>query len=331
MSVASVTEQRTSRSGAKDSNGKRTYTRLFRVTTSTADDGPIVVWQASSLPKLGDTFLIGNDQDDWAFVKKVSPTRLENKPTHWDVVVEYETIDVSNEEDDPDNPDPDSRDPEQVSLTYAHYVKPVESALRIKDQVQNTTWGAVVNSANVPLVDPPLEKDDARAILRISRNLSVVDEAEVHGMLNTLNSEALSFEWRGLAVAAAKHEAKFSAFAASHKYDGVNFYWRCDYEIHIGDWHAYPLDMGMAAKDLNDDDGHPWSPSDIYEGTANLKTITDVDDIPTADPVLLDGNGLPLQVNTFASNAVFLKYQIYKEGNWGASKVLKDLPWNILL
>ena len=334
MSVTSVSEDRESRSGSKSLNGMRTYTRVYIVMTDDIDDGPKTILASSDLPDIGDYYSAGNDTDRDATLERMTPTRNKDNPKRWAIKCDYATQAPSGGGNNGGSitrgSELDRAEPPTVEITYAHYVEVAQKGRRVKNG-RTYDWGAITNSALVPFVDPPIEKDVARTVIRISRFLPSFNANVGSGLVNTINKQTFRISWHGLDAVFFKHELKLQSLSARERIVGTRSYWRVEYELHYGDWAARPLDMGFAAAGLDDDAGDPHAGNtDLAKGIVDRKKLKDVDELTVTDPVLLDGEGGALDVDTLATNAVFLEYQIYKEKNWNNTPIMRDMPHNQL-
>lgn len=264
-----------------DSVGNSTYTRAFRLlTTSTADD-EYDVKAHLSLPSIGSVHPSHSD----AYC--VSKSAVNDEPwTGWKVVCNYSTERTVH-----------ATDPEQdetlVSFTSEIFQEVVQKDYNNK---------AVLNSAGDLFQEPPL-RDAARLIAHVKTNLLAVP-TWILSYQNAINDADCTVG--GLTVA--KWCAKMQNIAVSErKKRGATSYYELSYDIYINKdtWIFQPIDNGFRIK----------VPSEDPDQDGKLKTaVTTLDSLEPSIPVLLNGQGEVIEiVEPDGSNVEYLEFHIYPE------------------
>jgi hypothetical protein len=236
---------------ATNSRGVRTYTRVFRLTTSSQTDNAYTVGSNISLPVIGNTFPSdGNAYCTDLDVQCVRGWRI------WDVTATYSTERQL-------NTTPTS-DPVFVQWDTEQFQKPA---------TQDKDGDAVVNSAGDPFL-PPEQMDDSRRVVTITKNLSSVP-AWILTYQDAVNSDTFTIDGISIAIGEAKMQ-RVSVGPAEIRngtaFRAVTFV----IALRRDGWAYKILDQGYKEKD----------PAD----STKRKLITVRGQLPTS-PVLLDGNG----------------------------------------
>jgi hypothetical protein len=185
--------------------------------------------------------------------------------------------------------------------------------------------GAVLNSASVPF-DPPLEREHSILILSFKVNVSGIpwffgDDA--FRWENRVNSQPFNVQASNyfMPVPYISDDYGGAARVASvrpvRKRQGGIIYWEVTTEMEIDfiwGWRQHVVDRGMqrrACAGDPDGEGGTISQTDIQAGDAAHAPIIGQDGHPLTEPVLLDGNGQPLDVCN--EEPVYLTYRTYDE------------------
>lgn len=284
MSIVSVTKLISGRSGTIQPKGERTYTRVYRVVTNDKADGPQIVRTASGVPNFGASYVDGNDADTSCVVTSKTAETLGDDPFIWNVSVNY-TI-----------PDGDSTThpllrAADISFGFEHFQTICE---------RDNQGNGVTNSAG-QYFDPPIEKDDSRPVLTVTRN-----QASFSGAIAIQYQDAVNIDFFSGAAPGQCKMFNISSVKTIEPFGDPPVdvtYWRTTYEIHFNrdGWIKRILDQGRYERDGD-----------------KLVQIKDKDDKHVTDPVLLDGNGKELPVETGQNvQAVFLPYRVYRELPFG--------------
>lgn len=223
----------------------------------------------------------------------------------------------------------------EMEYRTVQYQKPCEKALYQSGYSgaadsfckMNDRLGPVVNSAMVPF-DPPVMVDGSRGVLRIKRNLTTLNCDSI--FTNVINSKAATFSYRGISKTVAIYCGKIrdvSAVPRNHPVYGD--YVECELFIDviddgINDWRVRPLDRGLTARaGYGDPDGHGGtfgvSDTRTVTGIPPQRRLTDLDGNLISEPILLDGNGQPLNDSkpTGALDPpVYSLWKYYSEYDW---------------
>lgn len=236
---------------ATNSRGVRTYTRVFRLTTSSQTDNAFTVGSNGSLPVIGNTFPSdGNAYCTDLDVQCVRGWRI------WDVTATYSTERAINTVP--------TSDPVFVQWDTEQFTKPA---------TQDKNGDAIVNSAGDPFL-PPEQMDDSRRVVTITKNLSSVP-AWVLTYQDAVNSDAFTIDGVSIAIGEAKMQ-RVSVGPAEIR-NGTTFR-AVTFVIALrrDGWAYKILDQGYNEKNA----ASPTGRSPIRIGGM----------LPTS-PVLLDGNG----------------------------------------
>jgi len=239
---------------ATNSRGVRTYTRVFRLTTSSQTDNAFTVGSNGSLPVIGNTFPSdGNAYCTDLDVQCVRGWRI------WDVTATYSTERAINTVP--------TSDPVFVQWDTEQFTKPA---------TQDKDGKGIVNSAGDPFL-PPEQMDDSRRVVTITKNLSVVP-TWILSYQDAVNSDTFTIDGRSIAIGEAKMQ-RVSVGPAEIR-NGTTFR-AVTFVIALRreGWAYKILDQGYNEKDAAD--------------TTKRKPILVRGQLPTS-PVLLDGTGKQL-------------------------------------
>lgn len=290
MSIVSVKENL--ESGSLKLEGKtRKYTRTFLVKVSDANTGPLEAALAAGIPRLGTVYAFNSETDGNAYVTSVSPTRRKEKPSWFDVGVEYTWEFQSSSL---------SGDPGQILLELPQIaIRFVETSKPVANDINNKP---IANSAGERF-DPLPQIEEAHMVIEIRRNEMTFDAAQAADLLNTVNADHV---W-GLNL----RQALMKNIGGQRINWNGYVLWEKHYEVHVKEsWKLELLDHGL-------NQGFP-SPGET-DPNQWLTRITDKWGVPVETPVNLDGQGRPLPPG---QDAVFRKFDIYEERSWAQL----DLP-----
>lgn len=263
MSVTSVREVATGRSGDLDDGFKREYKRVFRVVTNANRDGPknvragfqtaagITIWSTYASYSSGEIDLA-------AYAVKIECEPWDEEPQIWRVTVSYST-EVAEQEQEAENP---LDEPADIEWSTEPYQKAVE---------QDINETAIRNSALDPY-DPPVQIDDSRLTLTIERNEWIDSPDRMREFQDAVSSDAFF----GMAAG----EWKVAQMGCKRMFRNGVIYWRWTYKFHHRreGWRLPLLDAGYRE----------------WDG-ANYRTILDaVTGQAVQQPALLNGLGFEL-------------------------------------
>lgn len=179
MAVTYVGELSEGRRATND-RGVRTYTRVFRLTTSSQTDNAFTVGSNGSLPVIGNTFPSdGNAYCTNLDVQCVRGWRI------WDVTATYSTERVLNTVP--------TSDPTYITWDTEQFQKPA---------TQDKDGKGVVNSAGDPFI-PAAQMDDSRRIVTVQKNLANVP-TWILSYQDAVNSDTFTIDGRSIAIGEAK-------------------------------------------------------------------------------------------------------------------------------
>lgn len=259
-----------------DADGSsRTATDTYRVLVDAVSDMNDIRAASdgtTTIPLRGEAY---SASDPKLRVRKVTP-RLERPPEYrsWIVTVEYTTGDVV-DENSAENP-LDARPVVQWS-----------------DNATSEPWfediydQAITNSAG-EVFDPPIQKDIYDATVTITRNVLLYDEVTAEAYRGRVNNA--SFAIRGASSNIAAFKAKIVSYTGQEQVSGDFNYWTETIVIATrrDGWKRRLLDHGYSTRDPI---------------TGDKTLVKDVEGLPLNEPILLNGSGQKLPVNT---PAVFL-------------------------
>jgi hypothetical protein len=327
--------------------GRAEYTAPWRCYTTSGLDNieQLRLYVIANIAAATHHFGFGNDCRVGATLRKIDGKREAGSANPWVWIATLHYADpeaAGGGNDTKDNKDSNGNNTDnpldlrpEMEYRTVQYQRPVEKATYISGYSgaadsfckMNSSVGPIVNSAIVPF-DPPIERDDSRGVLRIKRNLASLNCDTI--FTNVINSKACSFSWRGISKSIAAYCGKIrdvSAVPRNHPTYGD--YVECELFIDIFDdgkktWRYLILDRGLSARaGYGDPDGHggTFGASDTrtVTGIPPQRRITDIDGNPVSDPVLLDGNGQPLNDSkpTGALDPpVYSNWKDYTEYDW---------------
>jgi hypothetical protein len=249
MPVIGVREIWAGRNGSADDKGVREYTRVFRVETNNAGDGPLTVRAGTGIPLLFSAYADANGAaDPGAKLKRLSEEQDADNPYLWTVTCEYSSR-LENPDEFHENP---LLRPSEIRWSSAKYQKPV---------TEDVLGFPVQNSAKDPF-DPPPEIDDTRIQLEITRNEAAFTPALALDFQDKTNNDVF--------FGAAPGIVKCDSIEADSQYENGLVFWRVTYRFsfRFDGWTLALLDQGFRQltggqkKEILDDEGKrisaPW-------------------------------------------------------------------------
>ena len=146
---------------ATNSKGVRTYTRVFRLTTSSQNDNAFTVGSNINLPIIGNIF----PSDNTAYCTDIDIQCVRGWRI-WDATVNYSTERKLSDQQssDPQNPTPPTGEPAYITWDTEQFQKPA---------TQDRDGKGIVNSAGDPFI-PAEQMDDSRRVVTVQKNLTAV-------------------------------------------------------------------------------------------------------------------------------------------------------------
>lgn len=324
------------------------YRVRYRAYTNSPLDGPQLAIQYAEghIARIGDYYAEGNDSRPTAWLRTWDAERESNSLEYWILTAVYRDEEVNEDDnrlDDSGQPTDNPMDirPE-VECQTVQYTRPVEGAVylsgfdpakRSHAMVNDGKFRPICNSA-LASFDPPPEADDSRWTIRVKRNVKTINCDEVK--TNCVNTAAVTFQYRGIKKTVPAWCGKLRDFQAAprhhHQYgDYVEVTLFFDVkDVGDGTWRIKVLDQGLSARAMEGDpDGHGGL---IYEDSRAFveeicpqRRLVDPDGQPISEPVLLDGDGQPLNRWNDPANPkdpVYSEWRYYTEDDWNAWGIL---------
>lgn len=272
---------------ATNSKGVRTYTRMFRLTTSSQTDNAFTVGSNVNLPIIGNVF----PGDSTAYCTDISIQCVRGWRI-WDATVTYSTERKLSDQQssDPQNPTPATGEPAYITWDTEQFQKP---ATRDRDNK------GIVNSAGDPFL-PPEQMDDSRRVVTVQKNLTAVP-TWILDYQDSVNDA--SFTVDGVTVTAGKAKMQRVSVGPIELRNGATFR-QVTFVIALrrDGWAYSLLDQGFNEKDPADE--------------TKRRPIYINGQLPSS-PVLLDGTG-KAQTDPKTANATYLTYNVYKTANFSS-------------
>lgn len=277
MAIVDCLEIWGDRQGMQDGDGSRAYTRYFRVTTNSGQDGPLTVMQAPGLPQLYDNYSDPSGVFDIGCTcVKVTPRQDQGDPFTWLVVCDYDTsfIDALLGDKNPLN--------RRATKNWApeKFQEPYD---------RDALGTAVLNSAGEPF-DPLPVRDATRLVLTIERFEQSFDQQEALSYADTVNAESFQGFAAGL--------VKCDSITGNEHLENAILCYHVRYIFHFDElgWVDFILDAG-------------YKQIDPADATKRI-VIKDKYFQPYSSPTPLDGLGHPLAAG---APPVFLQYDPYPQ------------------
>lgn len=285
--------------GTRNVDGSRTYSRVFLVETDNINDGPDKVTTAAGLPILGFPYSTETENDLAAIATEIFPEQIAGGWNQWEVTVNYTTSLTERQEQSITILEPTERPP-IVTIGFVNFKIPA-----VGDHAEG--GAAAIVASNQEPFDPPIQVDDSRMIVTVSRNEKVINPKFIFDMHNTVNSQ----DW----IEAKRHQlkVKIAAQRLTDTRDVTNLYWRVTYVFEFMPW-----DWGWDLKTLNTgsyyvdaSDGNKKKMFGTVEGQPHIQRLASNGDEIAADP-----NDL---------NATYTITQYYRERDFSAFKLEKEI------
>ena len=272
MAIIEVKEIWQGRGGDGDLKAGRRHARIFRVKTNSNLDSEVEATE-SGTPKLGDF----HPSDNLAFCQNVRADQEVFSPRVWIITCSYSTeLELTT------NP---LSDPTVFTWDTEQFQRVVAIDLN---------GNAVVNSAGY-FYDPPIEADDSRLSVTMTRNEANVP-AWFLNIQDVLNSDPVTID--GLSVPAERAKIqKVSAGKQQFRNKTGSRVVTATIHIQRRTWQAELQDVGFMEIKPDPD-------------STERRHIMDDDGNPVSSPVPLDGSGKKL-VNPTFSNVIINTHPIY--------------------
>lgn len=352
MAVTSVKILHNGWTGSDTAGGGITFNVVYLVEVSDKSDGPLVVLNASGLPMVGDSYEVGNDRDDFAFVKSVSPSPIADMM--WNVVVTFGPLEPSGEAssngsnteglDEEGKPTDDPFEiAARISVSSVLAKRAAQHGAYLGRITADLGGGFQYNPAHIiadrpPIPNPPFTTanlkggiDDRTPITnsvftpfdpppeidytRTRISISMNLRFPPFWMKRYVNSVNKSKVW--FVDALGDTIASADPFAA--KVMGVGYQERI-----LNNQMFWATDIDILVDELFTwrleilDRGYCDTTNEGVSEGATKKNIVDKNGLPLAEPVLLNGQGSQLDLEQ--ANAVYLVYGVYPEEDFNAGQ-----------
>lgn len=297
MAIVWVREDFEGRKASINFDVVRRYTRVFKVLTDNRRDDGGTVGIADGIPRLYTPYLAPNGTFDFgATVREVNPEPSPDTPFLWIVTVEYSSETSGGKGGEKrTRPDPSGQGqqpeknpllrPPEVSWSGQKYRKPMPA------DIGGTP---IVNPAGDPY-DPPVEADDTRLTLTISRNEAAYNAAYFADFFDAMNEDDFwgfgPLKW------------KCNLINGSLQFEENTYYWRVTYEfgLRLETWDEQVVARGFHKKTN-------------VAGTYTNAAILDPYGIPVSQPVLLDATGGPTTVPYIQTFRIYRRQRFSRLG-----------------
>jgi hypothetical protein len=286
MSAVSCIDIFDQRTGAWTTADGRRYTRVLRVITNAATDGPAVAIGATGINRGDQYFISVGEQDPYSYCQSMTASQEEGDALGWIVIVEY----------GPYGADSMGGGPQQNPL-----LMPIDVKWTLRDQAvvvdMDINGNTITNTAGDPF-DPPLEEDDPRPYLTVVRNEPVFNLALMQTYRNAINTD----QWAGFPPLMAK---VYNISPSSQFHQDAGWYYQVTYEFEF----LYPASTykginGYRRTILS----QGWRAISVVSG--NKYQIT-YKGLPVTEPCLLDKNGY--LINTTSQQPYWCVFQTKPE------------------
>ncbi len=253
MSVIAVTLHWNGATGLAKSGDEREFTAVYRAVTNDPRDGPQVIIDhfrdSPSLPFLDYSYAYGNDVQVNAFCDRIDPRRVDGSNVVWEVSLHYAPAEGDESSEPTEGFDKDGNrttDPlafhDEIAISKAQFTIPVYRAkiwggLRGRALIRRPVGTEEVprNSAGV-VFDPPLEMDHSRTVLRLTKRMAAFPMEESEEYQDAINSDwfQITRNIPSFSATFSQYQLKMQNIGGSFQRQNGVFFWRVDYEMHIG-------------------------------------------------------------------------------------------------
>lgn len=235
----------TSRNLSVNEKAEKTYVFIFQVISDNKYEDPNTV-----VASTGAT--IGTYLNPYARCNNISADCISEDGLQWIVTLTYGKLDRE--------PNPLDQRPD-YQWGFAQFQKSID---------KDINGEAILNSAKDPFSEP-IEIDDSRPVLKVTRNEFAFDPALASKYRDAVNATTFKGYKAG--------QVKVSNISSVEtKDENIGYYWKTSYEFHFNPegWDKVLLDQGYRQ----------------FVSSKKLNIL--VQGVPATEPVLLDGNGYAL-------------------------------------
>jgi hypothetical protein len=310
------------------------YTAVWRLRTDNPQEQArsILIWFAANVAPLGSDYQYADDPAATARLEKLDANRAPGSVDTWLVVGRYVTPEDEEGEDKNGNPTSDPLEfRPHIEVADAQYTKPAHRS-QYAGGYHGTAhnfllplfdWNAPVNSALQPF-NPAAEMDDSRQIVTIRRNWTVCPADDAEQWMNSVNQLEITIQAFGFLKRIPPHCGRIRGFRGSLARQNSQDFWQLSLSVDCrrDSWVEPILDQGIHARAFDGDpdgNGGSYSPGTRPPGVPQVRRLLGRNQAPIVDPVLLDGDGQPLDPEgTGKLDPVFGQWLHYERRVWQA-------------
>lgn len=304
------------------------YTAVHRVDTDdpTHQAQTVLAWFRGNVVELGDAYSYSADTDADAVAKRMRAKRDMKTLTRWLITVSYGPIDDEDGKDSNGNSTSNPLDfRPTIRANTVQYQRPVDTSKFLGGY--HGTAAAMMpvgdmltpcNSVGMPFNPRPM-RDDSRTTVTVTRNLATWDADEAELWCNAINQNTFTIAKFGFIGLFAQRTTRIRSFSADLRRQNSIDFWEgsCTFDRDPRRWVDPLLDQGVHARALDGDpDGRGGffsASSPRPKGIPQIRRLLDNDEMPISDPVLLDGDGQPLDLSEMPIRPVFGRWLHYTE------------------
>ena len=313
MGIVNVREVSSGRTGSVDNSLDRSYVRVFEVDVDTLLDGPEIIFASGVLPPLYAPYTPASGTADFGSWCQSRKTEVLPNAKVWKITCSYST-----KLDRPDLNTQVSPELRPAEIDWDTITIAVPALVDINGL-------PILNSAG-DLFDPPIEEEETRLLLRISKNI-VDDPSTPTGFdanaFGQYQNKVNSNKWLGFK----KFQVKCRKMKSTRFFEDARYFWRLSGEFEIS-FRTPPANVvwpnGFQI-DADDSTSLAWIKYVLDRGFREIKQIPlamagkraavldPQTKMPVSVPALLDGTGKALAAGL---QPVFLAYNIIPTANF---------------
>jgi len=349
MTITDISLAWTGTTGTSSNSG-REWTASYNVETdSHLDQTKTIVdyfkthnlFGSLDLPYLDTYYEFGNDIDRVALCDTITPKRKDGSQKHWLVDFHYKTPEEEEEETGETEEGEATNNPLKwrttCDVSFIEYSRPVAKAI-YRDGMTNgliepAQEYAVVNSAMVVL-DPPLDRAAMQQLFRFGKYRHRYPDG-AKDAFRAVNSKPFRIRVRdpdlvdedgdpahtdrALDATFQPFQCQISSVNGALVRKNGKTVWQLSTEMLVDyefGFRVDVLDRGVSAKAGDGDPdgmGGEFSAIDDPAGRPRQRQLVDPNGVPITEPVLLDGNGQPLDLG---ADPVYITWSIYPEADY---------------
>ena len=318
------------------------YTAIYRVQTDDPLDQAqtLLLWAQVNIAPLGSPYVYAGDTA--ASVARLDRIRAERDPGStvvWNLIFDYTTPQDEDGEDEDGDPtlDPLKFRP-RISMQTVQYTRPVHKAMFLGGfhghaarAIPRGELSAPMSSLIVPY-NPLPEMDDSRVVLSIEKNVATVNGNEVGGLANLVNKNTFTIDKFGFRMVFEEFTVKTRDWDVQlRRQNGIDFWEvKMSMDYKQNGWEEELLDIGVLGRRTDGDPDGRGGTISYYDcppvpGVPVVDRLVDSDETPISDPVLLDGDGQPLDLAAEPVKPVYGKWLYYTPYDYRFVDFLKGI------